>query len=125
MTTEEAFNTVKAVVVATDPSLRTIQLVRCGLIEQDHVDSPRVFCHVFHKPTCICCAFDFEYLDDPFQLGIFLHEFGHLGAASEIEEDADIWVADNLGITIKYRFTIEWVPLAAVLDAYERAALAR
>lgn len=82
---------------------------RCRLVEKDHAESPRVFAHVFHRrDRAICVCREFEGLPLGHQVGILLHEIGHL-MSNGGEAEADLWVDDNLGIDIDYRSTLQWV----------------
>ncbi len=120
MKTSEAFSITQGLAALADPDLADIRRSACKAVEAAHEESPRVFCHVFHEPGFICIAQDFEELDDPFQLGILLHEFGHLATESEKENHADAWVRETLGIPLEYRETLEWVPIEEVQESYRR-----
>lgn len=122
MTTEKAFTMTKGLAVLADPRLKHIQRGSCKDIEQAHQESSRVYAHVFHILERICIAKDFERLDEPFQLGILLHEFGHIAMASDLEDDADKWVREKLGIPLEYRNTIQWVSMDELLEAYRKQA---
>jgi len=69
--------------------------VRIKLCEQaraEHSKSCRQFAHVFHKPKTICVCPEFYNLPQSFQVGILLHEIGHLGFGPEenhTENEAD------------------------------------
>lgn len=81
----------------------------CRIVEKDHEDDPRVFAHVFHRKghhICVCR----EFIDLPLghQIGILLHEIGHLMSDSG-EAEADLWVQDFLDIDIEFKNTLQWV----------------
>lgn len=120
MTTNEAFEAARGLACLIDPDLGDIRISGCDDVERDHEDSPRVFCHVFHVPGFICVADDFMYLPDEYQLGVMLHEFGHLATGSGEENHADAWVREVVGIPLEYRDTLEWVSLDNVEEAYRR-----
>lgn len=123
MRTSEAFKIVQGVATLGEPSLADIRRSACTLIEADHEESERVFCHVFHEDGFICIAEDFEDLSDEYQLGILLHEFGHLATGSGEERDADAWVREVLGIPLEYKETLEWAELEDIQAAYRRMVI--
>ena len=82
----------------------------CPLADKDHAETERFYAHTFHKAKTICVATAFADLPPEHQIGILLHEFGHLfGGMNEAE--ADLWVDEVLGIDISYVNTIQWVDL--------------
>lgn len=114
---DTCFRIARGFVSKVDPRLAWTKLnVGCPEIEKfrkDHNDrqGARAFMHVGHIRGSICTAWDAERLPTPnILLGLFLHEFGHLGSGGG-ERDADRWVSENFGIPIFYRtrLDIEWI----------------
>lgn len=64
----------------------------CSIAEKHNRQSARQFAHVFHLKNTICVAPKFYSLPQGYQLGILLHECGHLALKGKghSEEDADI-----------------------------------
>jgi hypothetical protein len=82
-------------------------------------DGARAFMHVEGKNRVVCAAADAGSLSESYQVGLLLHEFGHIGSDGG-EQAADEWVLENFSILIHYMgpLEIEWVSakdLAAVL----------
>jgi len=73
----------------------------CPLAEEAHAQDFRVHMHVGHEPGFVCAARDALTLPPANQLGMFLHEFGHLiGGPSQ--HDADTAILERLGVPILY-----------------------
>ena len=70
----------------------------------------RALMHTFHEKNAICALSVAGQLADGFVIGLFLHEFGHLGSGGG-EREADRWILDNFGIRIQYvgELDLEWV----------------
>ena len=86
----------------------------CGLVDKDHRDDARVFCHVFHKDHgIICFSKAYKRLPIAHQIGIMLHEIGHVMAQEEHghggEAEADLWVQEHCDIDLAFKDTIQWV----------------
>lgn len=75
----------------------------------------RAFMHMGHMPKTVCMVRQAASLSDGHLVGLFLHEFGHLGGGAA-EPEADAWVLKNLGIKILYRgpMDLQWVDRAVV-----------
>jgi hypothetical protein len=78
--------------------------------------------HTFHERSTICIAPDVPDLPDEYQIGLLLHEYGHLLSdrfktrhKSE-EAKADAVVRKALGIQIQYRsrLRLQYVPVASL-----------
>lgn len=93
---------------------RILLLVGCVHLERDRQRSGlagrRAFMHVGCVPNRICVSPTAENLPTEHLVGLFLHEFGHLGSGRG-EPDADLWVMQKLGIPIEYKsgLELEWV----------------
>lgn len=70
----------------------------------------RAFMHVEGWDRVICAAADAGKLPDSYQVGLILHEFGHIGSGGG-EQAADEWVLVNFGIMLHYMgpLEVEWV----------------
>lgn len=84
------------------------KLKLCPLAKKHHQESTRSFAHVFHLPKTICLTPEFYNLPQGYQLGILVHEFGHLalGRKQHTEEAADrrgSLIANALVIRKTYR----------------------
>lgn len=92
-----------------------IQVFRkCKLAERDHAEDPRVFAHVFcRRAGTICLCKDFDLLPLGHQIGIIIHEIGHLMSKGG-EAEADLWVQDNLDVDIEFKNLIQWVDPRAI-----------
>jgi hypothetical protein len=75
----------------------------------------RAFMHIGHYPRTICMVRQAASLSDSHLVGLFLHEFGHLGGGSD-EPAANAWVKKALGVEIEYRgpMDLQWVSRTAV-----------
>jgi hypothetical protein len=75
----------------------------------------RAFMHMGHYPRTICMVRQAASLSDAHLVGLFLHEFGHLGGGGD-EPAANAWVKKALGIEILYKgpMDLQWVNRAAV-----------
>ena len=67
----------------------------------------RMYAHVGHVPGVICIASDFEELPMTHQIGVLLHEIGHVLACKGGEPQADIACKEKLGVTIQYDGVLE------------------
>lgn len=117
MTASEAMDVVRELIanradvedLMCSPSEIALEMA-CPLADKDHAEAERFYAHTFHKPKTICVATAFAGLPPEHQIGILLHEFGHLfGGMNEAE--ADLWVQKVLGIDIDYVNTVQWVDL--------------
>jgi hypothetical protein len=70
----------------------------------------RAFMHMGHYPSTICMVRQAASLSDAHLVGLFLHEFGHLGGGVD-EPAANAWVKRVLGIEIAYKgpMDLQWV----------------
>lgn len=74
----------------------------CPLAKKHHKESSRQFAHVLHKRNTICVTPEFYDLPKHYQVGILMHEFGHLilkeKKHSESQADSIIWEHYGIGI---------------------------
>lgn len=112
------FERVKASVIERlsegDRTVEIVTLLHCPevLSTAPKGQRERSYAHVGHWPDVICIDLPrFEKLPIEHQVGIFLHEFGHIGAPFAGEEGADRWVFEELGIALTYRGKkiLQWV----------------
>ena len=88
----------------------------CSQANQEHEESKRQYAHVFHKQGVICVAREFFDLPETHQLGILLHEAGHIWAGERAGEDAANRAAKrHSGVTVWYKDgphgeRVEWIP---------------
>jgi hypothetical protein len=77
----------------------------CPLADDEHKKSRRQYAHTFHRKNTICTADAFEDLPEENQLGILLHELGHLeaGAQRRGEAAANDAILQNTGIRVEYK----------------------
>ena len=78
----------------------------CPLAKKHHNESARQFAHVFHRKNTICVTPEFYELPQIYQVGIMLHEIGHLELAHDpkhTEKMADNYVENFTGIHIQRR----------------------
>ena len=77
----------------------------CRLAQKHHAESCRQFAHVFHKRDTVCVTPEFYDLPIPYQLGILLHELGHIGygPTKHSEEDADRMAFYLSGVKVRRR----------------------
>jgi len=112
MTTEEIFERVMRLVEARwggePPPVRLKW--DCHYATKDNVEDPRVVAHTLHLVNTICVHPVFRGLKVAYQCGILLHEMGHIFAGPE-DSEADLWVDEQLGIAIKYKNLLQWVPV--------------
>lgn len=83
------------------------------------VQGRRAFMHVGHVEGRICVTPEANRLAPGFLLGMFLHEFGHIGSGGD-DTEADRWVFEHFGIPVTYRgpLTLEWVSDKALRRAW-------
>lgn len=78
----------------------------CPYATKDHAACGRVFAHTLHEPNTVCLDPSILTLPPRFLTGILLHEFGHLLAEAEwnddSEEAADLAVKMFLGAELGY-----------------------
>ena len=103
------------------PDLDYIKHEYCAACDAAHEQSARQFAHTYHKPSVICWARAASDLPVEHQLGILMHEYGHLLAGDkscefEDEKAADLAVLDRFGIEITYvgPHEMQWVELGAI-----------
>lgn len=104
------FRRVRTAVGRRSPSMKQIRMdLGCPEARRDHDANPRYYCHAFHRRGKICCAGAMVFLPKTYQVGILLHEFGHLGGGRD-ELAADRWVMKRLGVPLLYRGpqSLEW-----------------
>jgi len=93
-------------------------LLHCGDIQKGFPagGKERAYAHVGHWPDGTVCVDlpRFAKLSVEHQVGVILHELGHLARPDGGEKEADLWVFEALGIPIEYRGpkTLQWVPRA-------------
>jgi len=87
------------------PSTKRFVLTLCGDADADHARDPRRYAHVGHLPGKVCLASAFVRLPEGFQLGILLHELGHLVLLPRrhAERDADAAGGALAGVTVHRR----------------------
>lgn len=111
---DRAFAAVRERVAKADPGLALTALRVCGELRHKLKGKTRsrAFMHVGHHPGSICLHPAAGKLKVNHVVGLFLHEFGHLGTPDGSEADADQWVLVKLGIAILYKgpLCLEWVP---------------
>lgn len=82
---------------------RLFRLVHCPLADREHEQSRRQYAHVFHRQGVVCVADAFADLPHEHQLGIALHEVGHLIAGRHASERAATRaIEDASGIPVDY-----------------------
>ena len=64
--------------VSAGKKLEGTRVERCAVANREHRKSWRQFMHVGHKPGIICCADDAYNLPRANQIGLLVHELGHL-----------------------------------------------
>lgn len=78
----------------------------CPYAQKDHAACGRVFAHTLHEPNTVCLDPSVLTLPPRFLTGILLHEFGHILAEAEwnddSEEAADLAVKMFLGAELGY-----------------------
>lgn len=85
------------------------RLCRCRLADQEHSRSRRSYAHVGHRRGRICVAGAFYSLPMGHQLGLILHELGHMAfKGRHTEAQADRAAVRRFGIPIRYRSTKRW-----------------
>lgn len=107
----------------TDPEmvlkLKDLKVAPCILVAREHargVDEGRAYAHCGHLGHTVCIAPCIADLDLDHQVGIFLHEFGHiLTPRGGDEKDADVAVKAWLGVTIEYDRKLELQYVAAAV----------
>lgn len=117
---ETVFYAVRTFVGKKFPKLLHIHLdMLCGEIlkyrnaHHGKLEGRRAFMHVGHLRRAVCTwAPAIGNMGLQYLVGLYLHEFGHLGSQGG-EEAADGWVKEHFGITIHYRskLQLEWVSL--------------
>ena len=77
----------------------------CPLARLHHGQSIRSYAHVFHRRNTICVTPHFYDLPQGFQVGILLHELGHIALANirHSEEQADNIASVLSGVTVRRR----------------------
>jgi hypothetical protein len=100
------------------PSLAHVRHEWCEACDAAHDQEPRQFAHSHHLPGVICWARASTDLPVEHQLGIGLHEYGHVLAGdqgSEFDDEgaADEAVLKRFGVEIKYvgPHELQWVDL--------------
>lgn len=66
-----------------------IRLKLCQLADQEHADAQRQYAHTLHHRNTICVARAFWKIPIEIQLGLLLHELGHL---IDPDEDSELWI---------------------------------
>lgn len=96
--------------------MRQFEVQTCPDAAKEHQNSRRQYAHVFHRQGVICVTKAFWTLPDQYQLGLLLHESGHLLVGPRGGEEAANRAAKRRsGITIWYRENtpygenLEWI----------------
>lgn len=93
---------------------------------QGGIQGARSFMHTGHYPNAVCAFPGSDKLGENYLFGLLLHEFGHLGAGTDLgERAADRWILDRTGIRIQYKteLDVEWVDewaLRRILAGFRR-----
>lgn len=67
--------------------MKKIEVKHCHQADFEHAQSIRQYAHTFHRPgNVICVAKAFWDLPYHHQLGLYIHEVGHLLAPNEKDE---------------------------------------
>ena len=112
------FAKVRQFVAFKFPELASAVMRACPEIRRT-TSSSRAYAHVGHmrhqRGDYVCIHPATANLPLQYQIGVILHEFGHLGSG-EGDDVADRWIFENFGIAIEYRGpkTLEWVPKSAL-----------
>lgn len=78
----------------------------CSLADKDHRCRKRQYAHTWHYGSnIICVAKAFYRLPLSHQMGLLVHEIGHLLLGSEEHEEyeADLAAMEKFGITVRYK----------------------
>jgi len=87
------------------------EILKFRTAHSDELKGRRAMMHVAHHPNIICAwAHAVLRLSANHLVGLFLHEFGHLGSRGN-DQQADRWVKKHFGIEILYGgpLNLEWV----------------
>jgi len=89
------------------PELKGIKHAWCDECDAAHDQEPRQLSHTYHRPKTICWARAITDQAVEHQIGICLHEYGHLlagdcGSVVDDEAGADLAVLDRMGVEIRY-----------------------
>ena len=119
----DVFLRVKAFVIerlsGEDHTMDAVNLLHCGDVTASAPGGQRErsYAHVGHWPGTVCAELiKFAELSLEHQVGILLHEFGHLGDEFGGEQGADRWVFVELGVALEYRgaLDLQWVSAADI-----------
>jgi len=95
---------------AAYPALGGLRLVYCLEADREHEESERQYAHVTpeHGFNTVCVAHAFDDLRTPYQLGILVHEIGHLlgnlyFTSDHSEDDANTFGQLATGIHVVWR----------------------
>jgi len=92
--------------------------IRAYRKQHPNIRGRRAFMHVEHHPDAICVwSPAAARLSKSHLVGLFLHEFGHLGSGGD-DSAADRWVLVKIGLPIEYRgpLCLEWVSPAIIAE---------
>lgn len=85
-----------------------LKMNTCGMIDREAgkrktYDTKRRYAHVGHKAYTVCVASDFIWLPIGKQLGIMLHEIGHILCPDDSSDAAaDIAIKSRFNVIIEY-----------------------
>jgi hypothetical protein len=86
--------------------MRKISVKICEIAEQDHRKKMRWYSHTYCKPNTICVSSAFLNLPEAYQVGILVHEVGHLLTEPDAtEKEADRAANKYFGVRIKHKNT--------------------
>lgn len=85
-----------------------IKLRHCREVDTDHKRSCRQYAHTYHYKNTICVAKEFFDLPIKNQIGLVVHEIGHIlvGKANHPERMADRLANKFFGIKVRYSDSI-------------------
>lgn len=96
--------------------MRRIRVRYCADADREHRQERRAYAHVFHCDDTICLARPFADLPEPYQLGILVHEVGHLLVGPHADEpEANAAVEQVAQFRVYYRHSsrygsaLEWI----------------
>lgn len=87
--------------------IKPYRVKTCKMIDAERRDRKdpvrtRHYAHVGHCKNKVCVASAFERLPQKYQVGILLHEFGHVLTDGGDEMQADVAIHEMTGVVIEY-----------------------